>query len=100
MKETIRFAQWVVNLSELDTEIEKYMSNNGVKPYLFMNDDSVESFEEDFDKEEFPYINIFPWKDNPCEGSWLAKTCATVGEYRGCKIYLNRELDYGEVEIR
>lgn len=34
MDETIRFANWVINLDALDEEINKYISKNKRKPYL------------------------------------------------------------------
>lgn len=103
----IRFADWVVNLNALDEEISKYIYKNKRNPYLFMNDDSVEAFWDDFDKEKYPYIEVDPNLLDPEDDDdkydkhgFLVESYGTVGKYRGCTVYINQKLDYGEVEIR
>lgn len=109
MNRKIRVANWVINLDNLNKEIDEYISKNNKKPYIFMCDDTVEMFWEDITEEEYPedcrYIDINPnyliekqWYEE--EDDSYKENYGTVGKYRDCKVYLNRELDYGEVEVR
>ena len=76
-----------VDLSILNNEIDKYMAKTGeMDLYIFMNINTLESIAREFTPSIYPRIH------NKLEGY--------IAQYDGHKVYVNEDLDFGEVEIR
>ena len=78
-----------LDLEKIDKNIKIYESKTGNKPYLFMNKDTIyETFcecNENFvTKKEFEFLNLY----------------GKTGTYAGYKLFVNEDLEFGEVELR
>ena len=106
----VKAGKWIITLDDLNKAINDYVSENDRKPYLFMCWDTAEMFWEDITTENFPewynFVKVNPHHfkelsfDNKTEENFYHNCSGTMGEYRNCKVYLNMDLEYGEVEIR
>ncbi len=84
-----------VDTEKLDKKIGQYRLENSKnkEPYLFMNNTTGEALAREVISDSIP---LMPSID-------VLKAMypnAIIGEYKGCKIYENEDLAFGEVEIR
>lgn len=72
----------IIDSEKIMTEIEVYTDEHNQSPYIFVNGKMISSF------------SIVPPMDSPELG------VSYLGEYRGCKVFRNDDLEYGEMELR
>jgi hypothetical protein len=78
----------VLNESKLEQAIDKYECTTNEESYLFMNQDTANTLEKQSGCKE-------------CELELLSKrNSSMIGRYTGHKVYINDDLEFGEVEIR
>lgn len=73
------------NYTKLEIIISDYEAKHNKKPYIFMNEETL----KELAKEN---------TDSPISINFDRSN--VIVQYRGCAIYLNDELEFGEVEIR
>jgi hypothetical protein len=78
----------VLDVSKLNNGIASYKNSMSQEPYLFMNIKTVEALIDQMACSELSFDEI------------TDSSNFMVGMYKGYRIYLNHELDFGEVEIR
>lgn len=75
-----------IDIDKLLNNIEEYFSINMIKPYLFMNKDTIdELISQTSCKPDIP---------------WGVQSNNMCGYFRGYKIFCDNTLKFGEVEIR
>lgn len=80
-----------VDLAKLDSEITKYINQNGnFNPYIFMNEDTINAIEKEND------IDAEYLKDPQLKSKYKG----TIATYCGYKVFINNDLRFGMVEIR
>ena len=76
-----------IDFEKLDYEIGLYQAiNEEIDPYLFMNNNTVDSIIS-----SYKVFNIYLYE---------ARSDDCKGYYRGCKVFIDNDLKFGEVEIR
>lgn len=75
-----------IDYEKLDKNIHLYEEVNDESPYLFMNRETIELMSKDVEKLKFT--------------AFYKMSGNAAGLYKGCPIYCNDDLEYGEVELR
>lgn len=77
------------DLDKLDKKLNEYENETGDdSPYIFMNEQTINGVLFELDP-----LRLF----RQC----LRKnTDETIGEYKGCKMYVNNDLRFGEIELK
>lgn len=83
----------MVDTKELDRQIDYYMYEHGEEPYLFMSNETGRAMLKKFDDSSV----LIPFVSEP-DGSKV--TYYPRCYYKGCPIYENSNLKFGEVELR
>ena len=75
-----------IDINKLLNNIEEYSIINMVKPYLFMNKDTIDEL-----------ISIVDYSP---DGLWGDQSSSMCGYFHGYKVFCDNTLKFGEVEIR
>ena len=75
-----------IDINKLLNNIEEYSIINMVKPYLFMNKDTINEL-------------ILQTSFKP-DISWGIQSNNMCGYFRECKVFCDNTLKFGEIEIR
>lgn len=81
-----------LDLEKISTNIEIYEAETGNTPYLFMSKKTITAIHEQV---KGYLMEMYPNKMN--EYVSISEMCAF---YEGSKVFLNNDLEFGEVEIR
>ena len=73
----------IIDSEKIMTEIQLYENSQKRSPYIFVNGKMISSFSV------VPLMNIIELDEN-----------GYLGEYKGCKVFRNDDLKYGEMELR
>lgn len=76
------------DLDKLDKKLDECENKTGKTPYIFMSNDTA---------------NGVLFELNPscfCKHNFKTNLNEKIGEYKACKIYINNNLNFGEIEIR
>ena len=73
----------ILDSEKIITEIQLYENLQKRSPYIFVNSKMISSFSV------VPPMNTIELGEN-----------GYLGEYRGCKVFRNDDLKYGEMELR
>lgn len=77
-----------INLEKLDYELKDYIVHRKESPYIFMNKNTLKAIGDTISVRVGQFIHDEKYKD--------AELCM----YLGYRVYINNDLDFGEVEIR
>ena len=72
----------ILDSEKITTEIQLYENSQKRSPYIFVNGKMIDSF------------SVVSPMDSPGLG------VGYLGEYKGCKVFRNDDLKYGEMELR
>lgn len=72
----------IIDSEKIMTEIQLYENSQKRSPYIFVNGKMIDSF------------SVVSPMDSPGLG------VGYLGEYKGCKVFRNDDLKYGEMELR
>ena len=75
-----------IDINKLLNNIEEYSIINMVKPYLFMNKDTINEL-----------VSPIGYK---ADGLWGIQSSSMCGYFQGYKVFCDNTLKFGEVEIR
>lgn len=80
-----------IDLKKLDEQIDLYECLNNEEPYLFMNTDTIKKVREEVLLYSDQFMEMFLNKKYQNEA---------ITKYRECNVFLNENLNFGEIEIR
>ena len=78
-----------INYKLLNKAIMEYECATGKPPIILMNEDTKEVFIQDNEW----YLKCFVHHD-------LKRNYSVIGKYNGNKIFIDNDLEFGEVEVR
>lgn len=81
-----------IDYDKISSEIEEYKMRTGEKPYLFMHIDTIDTIWNKLKFTLTKFVDPLYVLNN--------KSADMKAEYEGCKMYVNNDLKFGEVEIR
>lgn len=82
-----------IDYDKISSEIEEYIMRTGEKPYLFMHIDTIDTIWNELKSTFTKFVDPSYVLNN-------SKSTDVRAEYEGCRIYVNNDLKFGEVEIR
>ena len=76
------------DLDKLDKKLDECENKTGKTPYIFMSSDTANGVLFELHPSRF------------CKHNFKTNLDEEIGEYKACKIYINNNFDFGEIEIR
>lgn len=77
-----------VDLKLIDEKISEFVLENNYEPYIFMSEPTISNI---LKSAEINSVKVHFDTDEKTVGLYI---------YKGCKLYCNNDLNFGEVELR
>lgn len=76
------------DLDKLDKKLDEYENKTDKTPYIFMSSDTANGI----------LFELNPFRFGKYK--FTTNLNEKIGEYKACEIYINNNMDFGEIEIR